>query len=299
MGGLFGGMLANAGQDVRFIETSKLITDAVRAHGLKLTRDEEQITVRPQIGAAADFSDPADLIMVFTKSQHTFLAAQACRHLVSNDTWIVTVQNGLGNPEAIREGVGTDCVIAGMTNYPADVEVPSEISSHGHGTTRLWKAFDGDTAAAQRVADLLQQSAMNCVADPDVEVAIWEKVSFNAALNALCALTRLSVGGLGQNEAGRNLAFRVADEAIAVAHAYGIKVDAQHVHKTIRYAFAHHVTHKPSMLQDLLSGRQMEVEAINGAISKRGSDAGVPTPLNSTLADLLRVMNDTKSALAP
>jgi 2-dehydropantoate 2-reductase len=123
-----------------------------------------------------------------------------------------------------------------------------------------------------------------------VWIAIWEKVTFNAAMNAVAAITRLPVGGLADNADARHLVGRIVEEASAVARAAGHAIDPAHVWTMIEAAFAAHREHKPSMLQDILAGRLTEIDAINGAIVRQGGARGIPAPYNDALASLVRVI---------
>jgi 2-dehydropantoate 2-reductase len=124
------------------------------------------------------------------------------------------------------------------------------------------------------------------VVDPQVRAAVWEKVAFNAALNALATITGKPVGGLDCAE-GRRIALAVVEETMATAQAHGVPSTA--LLAKIEHALAHHRGHKPSMLQDRLAGRATEIRSINGAIVALADQAGVPVPVTRTLADLVRM----------
>ena len=127
-------------------------------------------------------------------------------------------------------------------------------------------------------------------------VAIWEKVAFNAALNALTAVTRLDVGPVGDAPEGRELAARVVEEVISVAERKGIAARREAVMAAVAGAFAEHRGHKPSMLQDMLAGRPTEVESLNGAVVREAEALGMTVPITETLYLLVRTL---ESAVAP
>ena len=134
------------------------------------------------------------------------------------------------------------------------------------------------------------QAGLAAEADAEIRVAIWEKVAFNAALNSIAAVTGLSVGGMDA-PAGRRIAAAVVGEVVATAAAAGIELlDPDRIGGKIDFALANHRGHKASMLQDLLAGRPTEIEAINGAVARAAAAAGVATPVTSTLADLVRLI---------
>ena len=121
-------------------------------------------------------------------------------------------------------------------------------------------------------------------------MAIWEKVAFNSAMNAITATTRLKLGYVGASEEGRGAAFDVAREVISVANAKGIKADIDRVLAVMDKDFRDHSDHKPSMLQDVLQKRQTEVDFINGAAVREAKKLGMAIPVTETLFRLVKTI---------
>lgn len=289
MGGLFGARLVLAGQEVSFVEASGHAIEVISCHGLRLETPDAQTTVQVPIARAEQFSGFFDLLVIFTKGFHTAAAIDSVRHLVGPDTWALSVQNGLGNADLIAEVIPTERVIVGMTNLPADLVAPGVVHSQGEGHINLW-SFDGEDASrVHEVAAVLSQAGLPCTADPQVQVAIWEKVAFNAALNSVCAVTRQTVGAVGDCAHGRQVLSAIIEETLAVARAAGIAVDRQRVEVAMDYAVDNHRQHKPSMLQDLEAGQKTEIDFINGAVVAHGKRVGVPTPVSQALYDLIKI----------
>lgn len=289
MGGLFGARLALAGQAVSFVEASEQAIEVIARQGLRLETPDVQATVQVPIGRATELSGHFDVLVIFTKGFHTAAAIESVRHLVGPDTWALSVQNGLGNAEIIAGVVPAERVIVGMTNLPADLVAPGVVHSHGEGHINLWAGNGEDQPRVHEVAAVFSQAGLPCEADPQVQVAIWEKVAFNAALNSVCAVTRQTVGAVGASEQGRQLLNSILDETVAVAQAAGIAVDRQRVGASVDYALRNHQQHKPSMLQDLEAGRKTEIDFINGAVVAHGKRLGVATPVLQALYNLVKV----------
>ena len=291
MGGLFGGSLAEAGQDVVLVDLPGPHLQAMRSGGLRLHTDVGERIIPVQAGTADEFADARDLLVVFTKGPQTTVAIRSAAHLAGPQTRVLTVQNGLGNAERIADALPGTRVLVGTTNWPADLRGPGHVSSHGQGTVRFWTADGAADPMVRQVADALTSAGLNCEADPAVEAAIWEKVAFNAGFNSVCATSRLTVGGVADSAGGRDLVLAVAAETLAVARARGIAVDEARVQAMADAAFAGHRDHKPSMLQDVLAGRRTEIDSINGAVVEAGEAAGVPTPVTSILRDIVRLID--------
>lgn len=289
MGCLFGGRLARAGHDVVLVDVFQPQIDALNEHGLLLDDDDGSSRIRIQAARAAELSGMHELLIFFTKAMHTAAAARDSKHLFGPESWALTAQNGIGNDDVIAAHLGRERLAVGMTNYSADLTGLGQVATQGFGEIRIWAA-ERPSSRVPEIATCLNGAGLACRADPKVRTAIWEKVTFNAAMNAVAALTRLPVGGLADSPDARHLLARIVEETSAVARAAGHAIDPVQVRAVIDAAFAAHRQHKPSMLQDILAGRPTEIDAINGAIVLQGRARGVPTPYNDALASLVRII---------
>ncbi len=287
MGGYFAGRIAEGGIPVTLIDVDEERVGAIAAGGLRIEDDLGDRRIPIAASTARLLSEPFDLIIIFTKSMHTASAAESVRHLVSDSTFFLTLQNGLGNPEKIQSIYPGNRVVMGITDVPADLVAHAHVRSHGKGVVRIWTLDGKPSPLIEQVRALLAGAGIATKADANIRAAVWEKVSFNAVMNPVTALTNKPVGGL-DNPDGRTLIRAIVDEAVATAHAAGVAVDRDHILERIENALAHHKGHEPSMLQDMRAGRQTEIDAINGAIVSMGEAHGVPVPVNRTLVNLMR-----------
>jgi 2-dehydropantoate 2-reductase len=268
---------------------------AINAHGLQLdTRaGVEEIPLsacRPEV-----LNEPVDLILLFTKTFHTDTALAGAAAAIGPDTHILTLQNGLGNDQAVARHIAPERVIAGVSTLPSDLVGPGRVRSHGEGGSQIYPAFGSDPAFAQAVADLLTAGGLPTTLAPDIQAAIWAKAIFNATMNTLCALTRRTPGFLGAHEQSRALIHAAVEEGIAAAHACGVMVDGAKIHALTQVSVTDHADHEASMLQDVKAGRRTEVDAIAGAIVCAAREAGVACPVLETLWRLVK-LEETKLA---
>ncbi|MCC6194048.1 MAG: ketopantoate reductase family protein, partial [Burkholderiales bacterium] len=229
-----------------------------------------------------------DLLVVFTKGPQTKAALASARHLAGAGTWALTLQNGLGTGERLGEVFPRERILIGMTNWPADLRGPGHVSSHGAGEVRLWTLAGHEHPFIATVSQALSRAGLACTADAGVVVAIWEKATFNAAMNSIASVTGFDVGGMADDPDIQALVRTVLDECTAVAQASGVPVSRERIDEAVRHAFATHRPHKPSMLQDILAGRATEIESINGAIVEHAQRAGVAAPAVRALLQLVR-----------
>jgi 2-dehydropantoate 2-reductase len=294
MGCLFAARLAEAGVSVMLVDVDPKRLALLNSEGIVLSDDDGERTVPVNAALAGDVAAPADLVLVFTKGMHSAAAARSVAHLADGNVYALTLQNGIGNAEAIAEVFTPARVLMGVTDLPADLVGTRRIESHGQGHIRLGGFAAEAQPAAQAVAALLNRGRLNAEADEAIQAAVWEKVAFNAALNALATVTGLTVGGMDEAP-GRRIAAAIVGEVVETAAALGISLDRSRINARVAFALANHRNHKASMLQDRLAGRPTEIESINGAVVRVAERLGIGTPVTATLADLVRLLEMEKS----
>jgi len=294
MGCLYGARLSGGGHRVVLIDVRDEQVDAINARGLTLEDETRVATVRPVARRPADASDSAELVLLFTKAFHSAGALAGACAVIGPGTWVMTLQNGLGNVEVIRDYIGDDTrIVVGTTTLPADRVGPGRVRTHGGGQTKIMAVAGGVTDRLRAIAAAFTACGLATEVSEDVFTSIWEKLAFNCAMNALAAVTGFTVGEMGRAAEGRAIVDRVATEVVTVARRKGIPADLERVRGVIAMAFREHTDHKPSMLQDLLAGRPTEIDAINGAVVDEAAKLGMAVPgdvlTTATLCELVRL----------
>ena len=291
MGSLFGGLLAQTGQQVTLVDINDAHLEAIRNKGLRLETDTGDCLVNTlRVCRPEKATEQPDLLIVFTKALHTNAALTGVQHLLTKDVYVLSLQNGLGNVEAIAQNVSREQILIGVTTWPADMVEPGHVHSHGEGMVRLMTADGSVRPIVMKVAETLSAAGLRCSADPTVWAAIWEKVAFNAALNSICAVSGCTVDQLGTVPDGEELTYSVVYEVLSVARRLGIIVDEARCKNNVATAIAQHRGHKPSMLQDIQAGRRTEIESINGAVVTAAHQLDIAVPHTATLLTLVRLM---------
>jgi 2-dehydropantoate 2-reductase len=260
--------------------------DAINANGLRLSGAGEIVG---RVRATADPAElpPSELGIVAVKSMHTSAAIAATAHAFEQGA-VCSVQNGAGNEELIAEHVGE--VIRGTTFPAGHVIGPGHVGWDTKGDTHIGP-FEASPAPMEKVealADACTRAGMPTHALVDARGAQWRKLIFNAASNAIAALTGRTHGQVAEPPT-RELALAVMAEGRAVADAQGIVLDMS-PEELFDHAARRDVAygHKPSMLQDVEAGRTTEIDFLNGAIVAFGERYGVDAPLNRALTQLIK-----------
>jgi 2-dehydropantoate 2-reductase len=293
MGSLFGGMLKQAGNDVLLVDVWKEHVEAIKANGLIMEKGEVRQVVSIPAALPAEVRMAPDLIVIFTKSFHTQTAFESVKHAITDSTHVLTLQNGVGHVDIIARFVGLERIIHGVTTYPCDLAGPGHIRTPGEGAIKFMTVNGNPGKMLDAVNTMFREAKMNSTIVPDIERAIWEKLAFNAAMNALCAVLRVTVGQLGSTSHGRDMAAAIVDEVVGVAQAKGIRADKTTISDTLAMAFREHKAHMPSMLQDVLHKKKTEIDFINGAAVTTGRAIGLDLPVNETVYRLIKVLESS------
>jgi len=290
MGSWFGGLLARHGHEVQLLTTNKAHRDAITANKLILQTPTEEHKVSVQALDPANMERGVELVLVFTKAFQTREAMASIADRIDANTQVLSLQNGLGNAENIATHTPIDRIWIGMSMMPVDKLAPGVVACKGQGSSYFGKASKhSDSTTAKQIADAFQQSGIELQHDTNVHKRIWEKVAFNAGMNALCALSHGRPGCIEDSPGAKQMAREIADEVAQVAQSQQIEFDINNVYDLIELSCTQHGDHIPSMLQDLHAKRRTEVDAINGAIARIAEQAGIAAPLNQTLTTLVRL----------
>ena len=290
MGSLFGAYLAKAGEAVTVVDIWQEHVAAIRSQGLMLSEQAGDEVVRLDATLGTGGLEPVDLLILFVKSAATQAAATDAATLLRPGGRVLTLQNGLGNAEAIAEIVGAERVLAGTTAQGATLLGPGRVRHGGSGETHIGRLSGEADAFCHEVAALLTNAGLPTVVEPDVRSLIWGKLIINTGINALTALLRLRNGQLADLAETRQLLALAVEEAVQVARAVGVQLPYEKpLEKVLAVAVATG-QNQSSMLQDVLRGSPTEIAVINGAIVREGERLGVATPVNRTLTLLVQAL---------
>ncbi len=290
IGCLFGALLREAGHQVIMLDNqadraSKIDRDGIHIKGISGSR-----VVR--VTASSSPKDIADceLVILATKSYDTEVAVNTIAKTILPSTPVLTLQNGLGNVEIIRRVVGEKRTIGGITSHGATLVSPGSIIHAGAGKTIIGTPSNLETEHVRLVKEILRSASFNPQISEDLEATIWGKLIINVGINALTAITRLNNGRLLEFESARAAMKDVVAEAFSVATAKRIHLPYEDPLGQVEEVCRLTAKNVSSMLQDILARRRTEIDAINGAVARLGGELGVPTPVNSTLASLVRTI---------
>jgi 2-dehydropantoate 2-reductase len=286
IGSLYAAHLARVpGAEVWAVDPWAEHMDAIRSRGLRVTGFGGFTAT---VHARTDGGDlPAcDFGLVATKALHTRAAVEGARAALA-DAAVASLQNGLGNEEAIAGLVPR--VIRGSIVTAGAIVRPGVVRYDAPGDSWLgpFEPRPAPMGEVAHLARLLTGGGLRTHALEDARGPQWTKVIFNSATSPLAALTGLSVGRVCTDAGLRRQVDRLIAEAVAVCEQAGI-VLMRPPQEAVEEAIGEAYDHKPSMLQDVLAQRVTEIDALNGGVAAEGRRMGVSTPLHDCMVALVK-----------
>lgn len=272
MGSVFAAGVVRSGHTVQVYQRRGATFDALqRQGGIRLKN--ELIPVAGVTDKAEEL-DPSDLIIILVKAYSTS-EMHPLGGLLKENGAVLTLQNGLGNAEALAEIFGGERVAAGVATYAAFALEPGKVQPAGSGLVSLgpWNP----ARELSWVADVIRAAGFETEYVDDPRPYIWRKLAINAMVNTTAALTRLRNGLLRENEQVRALMRQLGEEAVEAARRAGVRVDFDGLWKFHLENLQKTGANRASMLQDVEAGRLTEIDGISGAVLKyAGSEDEFP-----------------------
>lgn len=301
MGGYYGGLLAQQGNDVTFIARGAHM-EAIRANGLQVKSVFGDFTVSPtQATDAPAEVGPVDLILFCVKTYSTDEAVEAILPAVSPQTAVLSLQNGVDSVERIGKVVGVEHVIGGATWISSAVEAPGVIKQVSQFRRIVFGELDGTRSERiQTIHKVLENIGVAVEVSENILKILWTKFVFISAASSLGSLTRLPMGEYRSIPETRALISGLMREVESVARAQGIALDEDVAQKSLEFMdnAAPHI--KASMQLDVEAGRRTELESMIGVIGRKGREWSVPTPVADFIyASLLPIELKARKGASP
>src|ERR1700720_452078 len=287
VGGYFGGMLARAGAPVVMIGRQAFV-DTVRKNGLLLDTLQFKETVRVEASTELEAARGAHILLFCVKTTDTESTARALAPLLSPSATVVSLQNGVDNAEKSRTA-GIDAISA-LVYVAASVPEPAHVKHVGRGDLVVGPR----NARTEKFAALFERAGVGCRISDNIDGELWTKLIWNCALNAISALGRAKYGQIAASDDARKVVETLVDEVLAVAraadiHPPGLEDPKAAIAGAFRIA-TQMAEALSSTAQDMNRGKRTEIDSLNGYISRRGAELGIPTPVNHALYALVKLV---------
>jgi 2-dehydropantoate 2-reductase len=287
LGGFFGGALARSGADLTFIARGPHLT-AIREAGLAVESALlGDFTVRTPATDRPAEVEPVDLVLFCVKGYDLDEAAERMRPMVHPRTIVVPLLSGIDIAVRLGRYVAPQQVLAGVSYVSARLERPGLISQSTGSRMLLGELAGGSSPRLERLVELFRAAGLQVEPRTAIRVDLWEKF-MGLCADSLLALTRLPVGPILACPELAELYRVVMLEVGGLASACGVDVPAAAVDRRLATLSDLAPDTPTAQSYDLLAGRRIELDSLNGTAVRLGRERGVPTPLNFAIYAALK-----------
>ena len=305
VGGLIAAKLAQAGYPVDVLARGEHLR-AIEANGLALIDGETRATVRVRTASDPTALGPQDVVFIAFKAPSLVRSAGALTPLLGLDTVLVPAMNGVPwwffhrfggrlvgtrlssvDPGgAISRSLPAEQVIGSVVHLSSSIAAPGVIR-RGFGNVLIVGEPSGERSGRlARVIKMLEQGGFTVKPTPEIQREVWLKLWGNMNMNPISALTGSTADVVLDDPLTAQLVLNMMEEAAAIGRALGIEMSMT---AADRIAVTRELgAFKTSMLQDLESGRPLEIDAILGAPCEMGDRLGIPMPFSKVVLGLAR-----------
>ncbi len=282
LGSLIGGLLSDRNQ-VTLIGRERHM-EAIRNEGLSVTGVVERV-YHPTAKTTVEGMGEQEVVLITVKAYDTAAALRSIRPMVSPNTIVVSMQNGLNNADLITKEYGALAVIA-LTSLGSTYLSPGRVCFAGRGETVVG-SLTGNEEATAKIGSLFEEAGIPCRLTDDIESELWLKAIVNACINPITALRREMNGCIALHPQLKKLARELCQEVSKAAEANQISLPVSDQFAKVMEVINLTSENKSSMLQDVEAGRRTEIDEITGELIRRGEEKGVELPRNRVLWSLL------------
>jgi 2-dehydropantoate 2-reductase len=288
VGGYFGARLAAGGADVHFVARGAHL-EAMRTQGLTIEGGPSPIHLS-DVRATSDPSSigTADFVLIAVKLWDTAGAIEQVGPIVGPQTTVISFQNGVLKDKYLGDAFGASRIMGGVGYVATTIDRRGVIRQTGPMQRLLFGELDGTTSErGGRFLEACLKGGIAAELSPYIRREIWQKFVFLVGLSGTTTTIRQPIGPIRENAQTRAFLLDVMREVVAVARAHGVDLPADYAEQRLVLAddVAYDMT--SSMYHDLVRGNPLEVRWLSGGVVELGKAAGVPTPLNRAIADIL------------
>ena len=293
MGMLFGGYLS-VRNDVWLLDVKQQRIDKINRDGVRIRERETDRVFYPKGVTSCQGLEPMDLVLVFVKAMFTQEALEKNRALLGPQTYLMTLQNGVGHEETLLRYTDKAHVILGMTQHNSSVLDNGYVDHGGAGRTVIGLP-EGDSDVLKPIAEMLSVSGFPCEVSNKVKKDIWEKLFLNTAASSLTGILQMPLGYIAENPSARWLMERLAEEAVRTANAeIGAQFRTEDVVRSIRTVLTNAKEGYTSVYADIKNGHRTEVDTISGSVVRAARRQQIAVPYHEAVVAILHALEDRK-----
>lgn len=293
MGSVYGGHLSKKHQ-VYLVDTNPDIVTQINREGLKIDEDGVTNTYHPTAVAGTEGLGEMDLVILFVKSIYSRAALAGNQGVIGEKTRLLTLQNGAGHEDILKEFVPEDRVIIGTTEDNGAVLAPGHVRRGGVGNTNVGMLTEDREEFLPQLKEAFDSCGFQVKIHENIQYLIWDKLFTNVSLSAVTGILQVDMGFIAENEYAWKLTKTLIHEAIAVAGARGLSFDEEAVTERVRQTAIGNPAGCTSIRADLRDGRRTEVNTISGSVVTAAGRCGVSVPSHEFVVNMVHAMEMKK-----
>jgi 2-dehydropantoate 2-reductase len=289
VGGYLGARLVAGGFDVSFIARGSHL-GAMKKNGLQLESalgdlDLKDITVTDNPAEIG----PVDIVIFTVKLWDNDTAAEMCKPLISDQTAVITFQNGIESIDTLAGILGKSHAVGGAAYISAAIAAPRKIRHVGNAAKFVIGEPDGTPSdRLKSFIDICQQSDIDMSMAENILRVLWEKFTFFAPVSGVTSASRSTLGVAFGDPEMRQIIQAAMQEVISLGQAKGIDLSENSIEPQMAFGDSLPAETKTSVLRDLEDGNRLEIPWLVGAVHRLGVEMGIETPVSSTLYSVLK-----------
>ncbi|MBL8076073.1 MAG: 2-dehydropantoate 2-reductase [Nitrospira sp.] len=290
VGGFFGARLARTNPNVSFLLRPKTLA-AVKQNGLTIRSAGGTFTVRPRAAADVRELPRPDLIVLGVKAYDLDEVLNQIEPVLTDQTVILTLQNGIDTEDRLLARLQRDCVIGGVAYIYSKIAEPGVIDHYKKGAVAIGEFMGYESDRLLRVRDVFAAADIPCHLSKDIRRSKWEKMCWNCVFNPITVLIDDHVAKALDHPEMTGVIRQIVGEVAAISAALKVPLPPDMPERVVKATQEIRDIHT-SMYDDWKAGRRTEIDSLNGFIVQKGRELGIPTPVNEALTAMIKTMTE-------
>ncbi len=290
MGCLFGGYLSRH-NEVWLSEVDEAKVEAINRDGIRIREADGEGIYHPKALTRTKDLGVMDLVIVFVKAMYSRSAMEENSSLIGPDTYVMTLQNGAGHEQVLKDFTDREHIIIGTTKHNSSLIEPGYVN-HGGGGAGSIGLLEGNGEAIAHIAEMFTRCGFETTVSDCVKKSVWKKLFINVSASVMTGILQTSLDFISESDHAWILTERLVREAVSVANADHMGFDADEIVAEVRDLVDHAHNGYTSIYADLRNGVRTEVDTISGAVVAEAKRLGVAAPAHAFVTELVHAMED-------
>lgn len=291
MGSIYSGHLSQA-NDVYVVDVNQDVVDHINKNGIVLEENGEENRYYPKAFVDSSEIGKVDLVLLFVKSIFSKIALESNQNLIGKNTALMTLQNGAGHEEILKEFVSEDRIVIGTTEDNGSVLDLGRVKRGGKGKTNIGTIVENPKVNLNDIKNSFDKSGFNVEIHDNIQQLVWNKLITNASLSVVTGILQCSMGFIARDEYAWNMTKVLFDEVIKTGQALGLSFEVDKELEKVRQTSLDNPEGYTSIYSDIKKGRKTEVNTISGAVISNAKKVGVKVPVSEFVVNMINALTN-------